>query len=181
MLTDDGTLTTHSHPNHNRWLIAIGVLKLLKAILFVSMGFGVIKLLHNDVGDVLLRATTALRFDPENHFINVLLEKASLLSPHRLKEISFAMFLYATLDVIEGTGLVLEKVWAEYFTLILTGSFLPWEVYEIVRHVTDLKIVLFLLNLAVFFYLLKVVNEKVRARRRESQTPPLIKKDFSSD
>ena len=106
------------------------------------MGFGVIRLLHKDIADVLLRAMTALRFDPENRFVNVLLEKSALLSPHRLKEISFAIFLYAALDVIEGTGLVLEKVWAEYFTLILTGSFLPWELYEIIRHVTVLKIVL---------------------------------------
>ncbi len=112
------------------------------------MGFGVIRLLHKDIADVLLKAVTALRFDPENRFVNVLLEKSALLSPDRLKEISFAIFLYAALDIIEGTGLVLEKVWAEYFTLILTGSFLPWEIYEIIRHVTVLKIVLTLLNLA---------------------------------
>jgi uncharacterized membrane protein (DUF2068 family) len=163
-LADNGTLTTHSHPNRNRWLIAIGALKLLKAALFVSMGFGVIKLLHKDVADVLLRATLALRFDPENRIINVLLEKAALLSPHRLREISFAIFLYAALDVIEGIGLVLEKVWAEYFTLILTGSFLPWELYEIIRHITPLKVVLILLNLLVFIYLAIVVNERVRGR-----------------
>ena len=115
-LIDNGALTTHSHPNRNRWLIAIGALKLLKAVLFVSMGFGVINLLHKDVADVLLRATIALRFDPENRIVNLLLEKSALLNPHRLKEISFAIFLYAALDIIEGTGLVLEKVWAEYFT-----------------------------------------------------------------
>lgn len=140
----------------------------MKAILFISMGFGVIRLLHRDIADVLMRFVLALRFDPENRFINVLLEKSALLSPHRLKEISFAIFLYAALDIIEGTGLVLEKVWAEYFTLILTGSFLPWELYEIIRHVTVLKVVLTLLNLAVFIYLVNVVNEKVRARQ---QTP----------
>jgi uncharacterized membrane protein (DUF2068 family) len=167
-LTDNRALTTHSHPNRNRWLIAIGVLKLMKAALFVSMGFGVIRLLHKDIADVLLRATTALRFDPENRFVNVLLEKSALLSPHRLKEISFAIFLYAALDIIEGTGLVLEKAWAEYFTLVLTGSFLPWEFYEIVRHLTVLKIVLTILNVIVFVYLAIVVNEKVRVRE---QTP----------
>ncbi len=134
------------------------------------MGFGVINLLHKDVGDVLLRATTALRFDPENRFVNMLLEKSALLSPHRLKEISFAIFLYAALDIIEGIGLVLEKVWAEYFTLLLTGSFLPWEFYEIVRHVTVLKVVLTILNLLVFIYLLVVVNEKVRARQQVPET-----------
>src|SRR5277367_170231 len=166
-LTINGALTTHSHPDRNRWLIAIGVLKLLKAALFVSMGFGVIRLLHQDIADVLLRFLMALRFDPENRFVNMLLEKSALLSPHRLKEISFAIFLYAALDVIEGTGLVLEKVWAEYFTLILTGSFLPWEFYEILRHLTILKVVLTALNVIVFVYLLNVVNEKVRLRQRQ--------------
>jgi uncharacterized membrane protein (DUF2068 family) len=136
------------------------------------MGFGVINLLHKDIADVLLRTVTALRFDPENRFVNMLLEKSALLSPHRLKEISFAIFLYAALDIIEGTGLVLEKEWAEYFTLILTGSFLPWELYEIIRHVTVLKVVLTILNLLVFIYLAIVVNDKVRARQPTSDTGP---------
>src|SRR6201996_2332599 len=147
--SQNGVLTTHSHPDRNRWLIAIGVLKLLKAVLFVSMGFGVIRLLHRDIADVLLRAALALRFDPENRIVNVLLEKSALLSPHLLKEISFGIFAYAVLDTIEGVGLILEKGWAEYFTLILTGSFLPWEIYEIIHHVTVLKILVALLNLAV--------------------------------
>jgi uncharacterized membrane protein (DUF2068 family) len=158
-------LNKQSHPDRNRWLILIGVLKLLKAVLFVSMGFGVIRLLHKDVADVLLQLVTALRFDPENRFVNVLLEKSALLSPHALREIGIGMFLYAALDVIEGTGLVLEKAWAEYFTLLLTGSFLPWEIYEIIHHVTIFKVVITVLNLAVFIYLAIVLNEKVRARQ----------------
>jgi uncharacterized membrane protein (DUF2068 family) len=162
-------LTTQSHPNRNHWLIAIGVLKLLKAVLFVSMGFGVIRLLHRDIADILLRATQALRFDPESRFVNMVLEKSALLTPHRLREISLVMFLYAALDVIEGTGLVLEKGWAEYFTLILTGSFLPWEFYEIIRHVTAFKIVLTVLNLLVFVYLAYVLNEKIRARQKATE------------
>lgn len=160
-------MITESH-HRNRWLIAIGALKLLKAALFVSMGFGLIRMLHKDIADVLLHVTLALRFDPENRFINMLLEQSALLSPHRLKQISIAIFLYAALDVIEGTGLVLEKSWAEYFTLILTGSFLPWELYEIVRHVTMWKVVLLLLNLLVFIYLAIVVNAKVRDREHRN-------------
>jgi uncharacterized membrane protein (DUF2068 family) len=161
-----GALNKQSHPDRNRWLIIIGVLKLLKAVLFVAMGFGVIRLLHKDIADILSQFVTALRFDPENRFVNLLLEKSALLNPHRLKEISIGIFLYAALDVIEGTGLVLEKVWAEYFTLVLTGSFLPWEFYEIIRHVTVLKVIITILNLAVFVYLAIVVNEKVRARQQ---------------
>jgi uncharacterized membrane protein (DUF2068 family) len=73
--------------------------------------------------------------------------------------------MYAGLDVIEGYGLILGKIWAEYFTLILTASFLPWELYEIIRHVTILKIVLTLLNVFVVIYLAIVVKERVRERQ----------------
>lgn len=129
------------------------------------MGFGVIRLLHKDLADILLHVTTALGFDPENRAVNVLLDKLSSLDPFRLKLISFALFLYAGLDVIEAWGLILGKIWAEYFTLILTASFLPWELYEIIRHVTILKVVLTLLNVFVVIYLAIVVKERVRERQ----------------
>jgi uncharacterized membrane protein (DUF2068 family) len=153
------------HPTRNRWLIAIGGLKLLKATLFVGMGFGVINLLHKDVADILLQLTMALRFDPENRIVNMVLERASSLSPRRLREITFALFLYAALDVIEGIGLVYEQVWAEYFTLILTASFLPWELYEIIRRVTPFKIALTLVNFFVVLYIGFIVRERVRNRQ----------------
>src|SRR5271163_849885 len=104
-----GALTTHSHSDRNRWLIAIGVLKLLKAALFVSMGFGVIRLLHQDIADVLLRFLMALRFDRENRCVNMMSGKSALLSPHWLTGTSRAIFLYAALHISGGIGLVLEK------------------------------------------------------------------------
>lgn len=157
----NSALRKKSSASRNRWLIVIGVFKLAKAVLFASMGFGVIKLLHKDIAAVLMSAVVALRFDPENRAVNLLLEKAGQLSSHRLKEISFALLLYAALDVIEGTGLVLAKTWAEYFTLILTASFLPWEFYELIRRVTGLKVVLTLVNVVVVIYLAFVVRERV--------------------
>ena len=55
--------------------------------------------------------------------------------------------------------------------MVLTGSFLPWEFYEIIRHVTVLKVVLLILNLLVFIYLAIVVNEKMRGRQQTQATP----------
>ena len=112
----------------------------------------------------------ALRFDPENHFVNLVLEKVALISPHRLREISIAIFLYAALDIIEGTGLALEKTWAEYLTLILTASFLPWELFEILRHITWLKVVLFCLTRRWWSTLSSMCRgESVRGRRQNSR------------
>jgi len=148
-----------------KWVIAIGLIKLVKAALFILLGIGAIKLLHRDLVDVVTHFIVGLRFDPEGRFVNLILEKVALINPHRLKLISFAIFAYAALDIIEGTGLVLRKTWAEYVTLILTASFLPWEMFEIFHHVTWLKIVLTLLNIAVVVYLAFYVQMTVRQRR----------------
>lgn len=152
----------------DRWLVAIGVLKLFKAVLFILLGIGAIKLLHKDLVDEVTRFIISLRFDPEGRIVNLVLDKVAMINPHRLKEISLAIFAYAALDVIEGTGLVLKKVWAEYVTLILTASFLPWEVFEIIRHVTGVKIVLTLLNVAVVLYLIYHVQSRSRQRQERA-------------
>jgi uncharacterized membrane protein (DUF2068 family) len=165
-------LTPKAIPDHSRWLVIIGVLKLFKAMLFILLGVGAVHLLHKDLVDEVTHFILALRFDPENHFINLILEKVALISPHRLREISIAIFLYAALDIVEGIGLTLEKTWAEYLTLILTACFLPWEVFEIIRHVTWLKIVLLILNILVVIYLIFPVQRGIRARthRRSSRS-----------
>jgi uncharacterized membrane protein (DUF2068 family) len=152
-----------------KWVIAIGLIKLVKAALFILLGIGAIKLLHRDLVDVVTHFIVGLRFDPEGRFVNLILEKVALINPHRLKLISFAIFAYAALDIIEGTGLVLRKTWAEYVTLILTASFLPWEMFEIFHHVTWLKIVLTLLNIAVVVYLAFYVQMTVRQRREREE------------
>jgi uncharacterized membrane protein (DUF2068 family) len=148
-----------------RWIIAIGIWKLLEATLFILLGIGALKLVHADLVDVVTRFIIDLRFDTEGRFASVILDKVALIDPHRLKQISVAIFAASGLHLLEGTGLVLRKVWAEYVTLILTASFLPWELFEIIRHVTWIKIVLTLLNIAVVVYLVVYVKNKKRQRR----------------
>ena len=163
-----------ANPDHSRWLVLIGVLKLFKAALFILLGVGALRLLHKDLVDVVTHFILALRFDPENHFVNLVLERVAMISPHRLREISIGIFLYAALDIIEGTGLALEKTWAEYLTLILTASFLPWELFEIIRHITWLKVVLLSLNTAVVVYLVFHVQGRIRARAGQNSRPTSV-------
>ena len=119
--------------HRDRGLLLIGLFKLGKAILFFALGLGAVHLLHKDIGDEVMRLATALKFDPESKFVTLLLDKADLIDAHRLKQISLATFAYSALALTEGVGLMLEKVWAEYLTLCLTVSFLPWELYELAR------------------------------------------------
>lgn len=156
----------HFRSRHDRWIILIGAFKLLQAALFLLLGIGAVRLLHKDLVDVAEHFILAMRFDPEGRFVNILLDKVALIDVHRMKQISAAIFSIAALDFIEGMGLVLEKAWAEYVTLVLTASFLPIELFEIARHVTWLRVGLTLINLAVVLYLAFYVRMRVWERKR---------------
>ena len=155
--------------NHrDRGLLLIGLFKLGKALLFFALGIGALHLLHKDLADEVIRLTTALKFDQESRFVNLLLEKVDLIDAHRLKQIGFATFAYSALALTEGIGLVLEKVWAEYLTLALTVSFLPWEMYELARHPNWFRLSLLIINLAVLWYLLWLLRRKKTEERTEA-------------
>jgi hypothetical protein len=66
-------------------------------------------------------------------------------------------------------GLWLRRRWAEYLTVIVTGSFIPLEIYEIVEHFTVLRVVVLAVNVAIVIYLvldLRRERHQPRARRR---------------
>jgi uncharacterized membrane protein (DUF2068 family) len=165
MATQQTTRSGVRH-RHDRWLIIIGSFKILEGLLFVLLGLGVVRLLHRDIGDVLLRAAMALRLDPESHFVNILLDKVELLTPHKMRLISEGIFLKAGLDFVEGIGLAMEKTWAEWLTIGLTASFLPWEIFELAKHFTWVKVGITLLNVLVLIYLLWVQRLRLRAHGR---------------
>ncbi|RZU42814.1 DUF2127 domain-containing protein [Edaphobacter modestus] len=146
--------------HRDRGLMAIGLFKLGKAVFFFLLGFGAIHLLHKDLGDEVMRLAAALKFDPESKFVTLLLDKVDLIDAHRLKQISLATFAYSALALTEGIGLMLEKVWAEYLTLLLTVSFLPWEVFELGQHPNWFRLSLLLINLAVLAYLIWLLKRK---------------------
>lgn len=147
----------------NRWLELIAVYKLLQALLLVAVGFGALRLVGRNLEDILTRLAIAVHRDPEGRLVSFLIDKVSLLNDHRLRQIGIFMFLYAGLGLLEGIGLMLEKVWAEYLTALITASFLPIEIFEIIHRVTPIRIGLFLANLAVLAYLVAHLIQRKRA------------------
>lgn len=158
-----------SHAHHGRkhtgGLLLIGIYKLGQALLFLAVGIGALKLLHKDLGDVLLQTAIHLRFNTESRFITLLLEKVVLINDHRLIQISTGTFCYAALALVEGTGLMLEKTWAEYMTLVLGTAFLPWEFYELIRRVTAWRVGIAATNVLMVIYLIWFLRNKWRQDR----------------
>jgi uncharacterized membrane protein (DUF2068 family) len=145
---------------HQRGLLLVGLFKLSKAIFFTAVGAGAMDLMNKNISDVVMHVIDALKIDPERHFVGILMEHVGVIQPHDLRRAGILSFLYACVCVVEGTGLILEKRWAEYFTTILTAMGLPWETYELVERFSPYKVGLLVINLAVLLYLVWILKKR---------------------
>ncbi len=135
------------------WLILIGLFKLVKAAGLLILGIGLLHLLHRNVAEVVTHWIERFRLDPDNEHIHRILSRLFRVTPRQLRELSAGTFLYASIFLTEGIGLVLRKHWAEYLTLISTGLFVPLEVYELVHRFTVIRMAVLVINLAIVWYL----------------------------
>jgi uncharacterized membrane protein (DUF2068 family) len=145
--------------SNNAMIRLIAVFKLLKAVLLIAVGVGALKLLHQDAADALDRWTAMLGFDPGNQYVDSALQKLANLTPSKIKGVGVGSFVYAGLFLIEGFGLWMVRRWAEWFTVIVTSSLVPVEIYEIHRHPRPVKILVLMINLAVVGYLVDRIRK----------------------
>ena len=82
------------------------------------------------------------------------LEHLFTLKSSTLYLVAAAAAAYALLEGAEAVGLWFQRRWAEYLTFVATLVFLPYEIYELLRSVTALKVAALAVNLLIAFYLL---------------------------
>ena len=140
--------------SRNGLLRLIAVFKVIKAVTLIVLGLSALRLIHGDAVETLTHWLAHAGLRPGERYVDEALSKVASLPPSRFKELGAGSFVYAALFLTEGAGLWLRKRWAEWFTVLITGSLVPVEFYELHRHPTIAKALLLLLNIAVVWYLL---------------------------
>ena len=147
--------TEKSGTKKHRGLMAIAALKLVEAAGLLALGFGLLHFLNRDLAKDIAHWIDLLRGDPHSRYLIWLLEKVSKVDEHRLRELSVGTFSYSGIFLCEGLGLAYGKRWAEWLTIGTTALPMPLEVYEIFKHFTWAKGVVFLVNAVVVGYLVR--------------------------
>lgn len=143
-------MTTRSHQTG---LVAIALFKVVKGLLLLMVGLGLLELMHADLATLFSRLIEALHLNADSRIIHALVLRIDALQPHSVLVASLVSLGYAGLFLVEGIGLWFERSWAAYLTVISTSLLIPFEVYEVIEGISILRVGVLLLNLLIVLYL----------------------------
>jgi len=150
----------------------IAVFKFVKALLLFAIALGAVGLVRGGLPRASDRLLSMLSSGTERRVTEAVLSRITNMGPTRIAALGVGAFLYATLFLVEGIGLWLQRRWAEYLTVVATASFIPFEIYEVARRVTATRIVALVVNLAILVYLIvRLRRRRTMSSRRAAQEP----------
>ena len=133
-------------------LIAIVLYKSFVASLLTVTSIALLLALKNH--EALEDFSESFFLETKLKIVEYLLNKILSFKQKTLLFSGLAAGLYAVLTAVEAIGLWYEKGWATILVVVLVGISIPPEIYELFHGVTVLKLVAFILNVAVLWYLL---------------------------
>ena len=94
-----------------------------------------------------------LGFDFDHSKLIGLIQHSFTLDARTLTYLAIGLVLYALIELTEGVGLWLGQRWGEYFAMVATSVFLPYEVYDLTVKITWLRVGALVINLLLVVYL----------------------------
>ena len=159
-------MTTRSHQTG---LAVIAVFKIVKGLLLLLVGLGLLQLMHAEIATLFSQLIEALHLNADSRIIHALVLNVDALQPHTVLVAGLVSLGYAGMLLLEGIGLWLERSWAAYLTVISTSLLLPFELYEVIAQVSLLRVGVLILNLVIVLYL--VVQLKHHTLRSRASVP----------
>ena len=136
--------------------------RFLRALVFGVLAYGVVQYKNSRLTieqafdrklPVIRALFRELGFNIDHSKLVGLIQRAFTLSPRVLSYIVIGLVVYVAIELIEGVGLWLGKRWGEYFAMVVTSVFLPYEVYDLTAKITVTRVLFFAVNLALVLYL----------------------------
>ncbi len=139
-------------------LIAIVSYKALNASLFAIAAITIFLASKNY--EDLQNFAESVALSGKKGIIAWVLEKILNFNPRTLQFSAVGLVVYAVVTVIEAIGLWYEKAWARWLVIGVVGISIPPEIFELTKGISILKLIIFILNLVIFWYLLQEFPEQ---------------------
>jgi uncharacterized membrane protein (DUF2068 family) len=158
MTTARSAPQSHGAGRFLRWIAAF---KFIEALTMLATGLAAHKLLQPQVLPLLQDWADDLPVGHTEQFVaQKVLGWLANVAPGRIKAAGIAAFLLAGVFLLEGVGLWMRKLWAEWLTVVATSLFIPVELHEIATRPSLARFAVLVVNLLVVAYLVRQVLVK---------------------
>jgi uncharacterized membrane protein (DUF2068 family) len=154
--------SAEDRPGSRRVLRLIALERIVRGALLLGAGVYLLFHLNSDFGRLGERVMRAIELDPRRPFLHRIVAYLHHLHASELRVAAVFAFGYGLLELVEGTGLWLDKLWAEYLTVVATSLLIPLELYELVRHPTALKAGGLVVNGLIVAYLVHLLRRRLK-------------------
>ena len=149
-------------PRSRRILKLIAAERAIRGVLLVIAGIYLLTHLRTDFGRLADHLIRRIELDPRQHLLHRLVAYLHNLHTSEIKVVGILALVYGAVELVEGTGLWLDRLWAEYLTVISTSLLIPYELYELVHRPTALKAAGIAVNIAIVIYLALLLRRRLR-------------------
>jgi uncharacterized membrane protein (DUF2068 family) len=156
------TSSSESSPRSRRILRLIALERIVRGVLLLGAGVYLLFHLNSDFGRLGERVMRAIELDPRRPFLHRIVVYLHHLHASEVRVAALFALGYGILELVEGTGLWLDQLWAEYLTVVATSLLIPLEVYELAKKPSALKTAGLAVNVLVVLYLVRVVRRHAR-------------------
>lgn len=137
----------------NLFLRLIIIEKAFLGGLALALSAGLLSLVNKDMEAVAVQLATVLNLDADKRFLMLAMDYLTNARVSTLIGVSVIGFFYAGLNFVEAYGLAQRYRWAEYLTVIATGMFIPFEIYEVIDQLTLLRLGALVINVLIVVFL----------------------------
>ena len=143
-------------------LRVFAVERLIRFVIFAAAAYGVWRFKYDRAGiqrafnhdlPAIRALYQDLGFNVSHSKLLGLIQHSFMLDARTLTWLAIGLAVYALIELTEGVGLWLGKRWGEYFAMVATSVFLPYEVYDLTVKVTWLRVGALVVNLLLVVYL----------------------------
>ena len=134
----------------------IAFYEIIKTVCLVLLALAAFHLDRQDNFEHLVHWLEHLDLTGSNGLRWKLVDMLQSMGPSKFVAIGLVTLGYAVLFAIEGIGLWMGKHWAEWFTVIATGSLIPIELYETLHRFGWIKLAMLVGNVAIIVYLVRI-------------------------
>jgi len=157
-----------SKPIAHKALRPIAAFEALKGAVGLIVGLVALGFLDRDNEVFATQIIRFLHLDAAWHYAQIFIKTMAQMDDSSLTAFAVLAVLYSALRFAEAYGLWHERRWAEWLAALSGGVYIPFEIYELIRRVTWLRVSALVINVVIVSYLAWILTE---ARRRHTQPP----------